>query len=1042
MLALRAARRAQGLHDSKSYYRLVNTVGAGGLGKFRSLPADRNSRRAMKGQSKPHTRTVWSGRPRRAPQLAAPAEGYAARERVRWLSSAPGSLPQLAPRGTGQNSGRRLRSAGELKSAPCGHSRSQRSGVVDKEVDFNMFGRGGSGRAKGSILSTNSNHAIDAPANDESIEDEFCLTNSEPVKSNPCSQQQCELQDEIEMGTEEEISAVELAAITRYLGPDTTSDSDILPSQLESEGTIVSILQREDTMILSRAPSVESKAEASGLAVDNDLAAELSPVLPAKETHPTATGLCASEVMPRKSNPANITRAECEIFPLTGPKASSADEVNHESDMRIQVCVRKRPLGKKERKRGDRDIIEIPKQGVCCVMAPRTAVDNTHFVQQHQYRFDQVFDETCSNTDVYDQTARPLVRRAVIHGSKVACFAYGQTGAGKTHTMMGVPRRDLPGLYALGATDLFEQLNDRTTKQIEVQASFYEIYCGKLYDLLHMRKQLFAREDGKGHIHIRGIEKIVVRSADDVMAVIERGNRARATESTGANDTSSRSHAIIQLDLVNERTQRCAGRISFIDLAGSERASDTMDNDKQRRMEGAEINTSLLALKECIRGLDCGAEHVPFRQSKLTMVLKDSFVGDSRTCMIACLAPGLQSCEHTLNTVRYADRVKELSNISVSECSTVTTKESHSLTPNHRQKSSKLLSESHSKPRSKKRKSKPRPEWNSDIGEIASPRAEAQSGISKSVDVPMPSVQTIAKTQTNFRSSTEKQSAIHPTTATKTSPPEVAKQKLTRTKSSTKSNPGSAQPNMTSSPLPSNSRQTIDSARSQHRRNTCRATKTTATPLTRSARAHQTQPNWTFEIFESPSRARSSDIAVKAQFTSPDAESSHRGPAQRRFTSATSSVKVTDAKVLQNLENTTVRTRDGVSPQVNEYQHTSHPVPSSPPKGTPAFSPRPPPNSSRRRWQKNTSASSSPMPVLHLPETPKTPPSPVTPAIPAPSSTPTHHESGRRLTRVERAQLEAMAAFGGMNFDDTMVSSKVTPLKRVMTMKERESLNP
>ena len=100
------------------------------------------------------------------------------------------------------------------------------------------------------------------------------------------------------------------------------------------------------------------------------------------------------------------------------------------------------------------------------------------------------------------------------------------------------------------------------------------------------------------------------------------------------------------------------GRISFVDLAGSERASDTTDTDKQRRMEGAEINTSLLALKECIRALGQGSAHTPFRQSKLTHVLRDSFIGNSRTVMIANISPNTSACEHTLNTLRYADRVK------------------------------------------------------------------------------------------------------------------------------------------------------------------------------------------------------------------------------------------------------------------------------------------------------------------------------------------------------------------------------------------------
>jgi kinesin family member 2/24 len=130
---------------------------------------------------------------------------------------------------------------------------------------------------------------------------------------------------------------------------------------------------------------------------------------------------------------------------------------------------------------------------------------------------------------------------------------------------------------------------------------------------------------------------------------------------TGANADSSRSHAILQLQLKNVRDQqREYGKMSFIDLAGSERGADTIDQNKQTRLDGAEINKSLLALKECIRALDLEKKHTPFRGSKLTQVLKDSFTGDSKTTMIANVSPANSCCEHTLNTLRYADRVKEL----------------------------------------------------------------------------------------------------------------------------------------------------------------------------------------------------------------------------------------------------------------------------------------------------------------------------------------------------------------------------------------------
>jgi len=148
---------------------------------------------------------------------------------------------------------------------------------------------------------------------------------------------------------------------------------------------------------------------------------------------------------------------------------------------------------------------------------------------------------------------------------------------------------------------------------------------------------------------------------EEVLKLIQHGNAARTSGQTSANSNSSRSHAVFQIVLRPMGTTKIHGKFSFIDLAGNERGVDTSSADRQTRMEGAEINKSLLALKECIRALGKQSAHLPFRVSKLTQVLRDSFIGEkSKTCMIAMISPGLSSCEHTLNTLRYADRVKEL----------------------------------------------------------------------------------------------------------------------------------------------------------------------------------------------------------------------------------------------------------------------------------------------------------------------------------------------------------------------------------------------
>ncbi|XP_009645629.1 kinesin-like protein KIF24 [Egretta garzetta] len=324
---------------------------------------------------------------------------------------------------------------------------------------------------------------------------------------------------------------------------------------------------------------------------------------------------------------------------------------------KIRVCVRKRPLGLREERRGEVNIITVKDKETLLLHEKKEAVDLTQYILQHVFYFDEVFGESCTNQDVYMKTAHPLIQH-IFNGGNATCFAYGQTGAGKTYTMIGTHRN--PGLYALAAKDIFRHLEaSQSRKDLLVLISFYEIYCGQLYDLLNGRKRLFAREDSKHVVQIVGLREVQVDSVDLLLEVILKGGKERSTGATGVNSDSSRSHAIIQIQ-IKDTANRTFGRISFIDLAGSERAADARDSDRQTKMEGAEINQSLLALKECIRALDQEHAHTPFRQSKLTQVLKDSFIGNSKTCMIANVSPSHIATEHTLNTLRYADRVKEL----------------------------------------------------------------------------------------------------------------------------------------------------------------------------------------------------------------------------------------------------------------------------------------------------------------------------------------------------------------------------------------------
>ncbi|XP_068408197.1 kinesin-like protein KIF24 isoform X5 [Eschrichtius robustus] len=248
---------------------------------------------------------------------------------------------------------------------------------------------------------------------------------------------------------------------------------------------------------------------------------------------------------------------------------------------KIRVCVRKRPLGMREVRRGEINIITVEDKETLLVHEKKEAVDLTQYILQHVFYFDEVFDEACTNQDVYMKTTHPLIQH-IFNGGNATCFAYGQTGAGKTYTMIGTHQN--PGLYALAAKDIFRQLEvSQPRRHCFVWISFYEIYCGQLYDLLNRRKRLFAREDSKHVVQIVGLRELQVDSVE-----------------------------------------------------------------------------LLLELKECIRALDQEHTHTPFRQSKLTQVLKDSFIGNAKTCMIANISPSHVATEHTLNTLRYADRVKEL----------------------------------------------------------------------------------------------------------------------------------------------------------------------------------------------------------------------------------------------------------------------------------------------------------------------------------------------------------------------------------------------
>ncbi|XP_042283660.1 kinesin-like protein KIF2C isoform X1 [Thunnus maccoyii] len=349
-------------------------------------------------------------------------------------------------------------------------------------------------------------------------------------------------------------------------------------------------------------------------------------------------------------------RETLEITPL-----STTDMIESQ---RICVCVRKRPLNKQESTKKEIDVVSVPGKGALLVHEPKQKVDLTKYLDNQIFQFDYSFDETATNDLVYKFTAKPLVQ-SIFEGSMATCFAYGQTGSGKTHTMggdfTGKQQNSAKGIYALAAQDVFANINHRRYASLDLSAfvSFFEIYNGKVYDLLNKKAKLRVLEDDRQQVHVVGLEEVYVSKAEDVIKMIQMGSACRTSGQTSANANSSRSHAILQIVL--RRNSTLHGKFSLVDLAGNERGTDVKSNDRSTLVETAEINQSLLALKECIRSLGKNSDYIPFRMSTLTKVLRDSFIGEkSKTCMIAMVSPSMASCEYTMNTLRYADRVKEL----------------------------------------------------------------------------------------------------------------------------------------------------------------------------------------------------------------------------------------------------------------------------------------------------------------------------------------------------------------------------------------------
>ncbi|KAL0949882.1 hypothetical protein HGRIS_009915 [Hohenbuehelia grisea] len=290
--------------------------------------------------------------------------------------------------------------------------------------------------------------------------------------------------------------------------------------------------------------------------------------------------------------------------------------------------------------------------------------------KDRRFMFDKVFAHEARQTEVYDATAKPLLS-GLLDGYNATVFAYGATGCGKTHTISGTDTD--PGIIYLTMADLFQRIEDRSDEwNVETTVTFLEIYNEEIRDLLAEpgtttpRGGLCIREDKA--VKVVGLTELRPRTAEEVKEIVLAGNLRRTQSPTHANETSSRSHAVLQVHVMQTpRTaalteQRTLATLSIIDLAGSERAAATM-NMGQRMVEGANINKSLLALGNCINALceSGGAvRHVPYRNSKLTRLLKFSLGGNCKTVMIVCVAPTSNHFDDTHNTLIYAERATKI----------------------------------------------------------------------------------------------------------------------------------------------------------------------------------------------------------------------------------------------------------------------------------------------------------------------------------------------------------------------------------------------
>ena len=333
----------------------------------------------------------------------------------------------------------------------------------------------------------------------------------------------------------------------------------------------------------------------------------------------------------------------------------------------VKVIVRCRPLNSKEKSQGFHNIVEIDEKN------NSIHINNN----EKQFTFDNVFNDASSNKKLYEKSFRNIVS-STIQGFNGTIFAYGQTGTGKTHTMAGTEND--PGVIPMSFHQIFNTIdnssnnnqNPHILEQYLVRASYLEIYMEQVKDLLSKdpNQRLHLHETPERGVYVKNLLSYPVKSVKEIQHVMNVGAKNRSVGRTDMNEHSSRSHAIFIVTIecsvtdTNDKSGKPnirVGKLNMVDLAGSERQSKT-GSTGERFKEATKINLSLANLANVISKLVKQSSHIPYRDSELTRLLQDSLGGNSKTIMVANIGPANYNYDETCNTLRYANRAKQIKN--------------------------------------------------------------------------------------------------------------------------------------------------------------------------------------------------------------------------------------------------------------------------------------------------------------------------------------------------------------------------------------------